>query len=84
MVYEVQGDILLSSAQVIIHGVASNDHFDNGLALSLREQWPAMVKDFRHFCQTTHPKPGEVWLWSGIGGGAYPQFVDAGRSAGSP
>ena len=68
MIHEVQGDILLSKAQVIIHGVAPNDHFDSGLALSLREQWPAMVKDFRHFCQTTHPKSGAAWLWSGTGG----------------
>lgn len=68
MIHEVQGDILLSKAQVIVHGVAPNDHFDNGLALSLRERWPAMVKDFRHYCQTTHPKVGGVWLWSGTGG----------------
>ena len=68
MIHEVQGDILLSKAQVIIHGVAPNDHFDSGLALSLREQWPAMIKDFRHFCQTTHAKSGAAWLWSGTGG----------------
>ncbi len=63
MIHEVQGDILLSKAQVIVHGVAPNDHFDNGLALSLRERWPAMVKEFRHYCQTTHPKVGGGWLW---------------------
>lgn len=68
MIHEVKGDILLSHAQVIAHGVAPNDHFDQGLALSLREQWPAMVRDFRHFCHTTQPKSGEAWVWSGAMG----------------
>lgn len=65
MIYEVKGDILLSHAQVIAHGVAPNDQFDRGFALSLREQWPAMVKDFHHFCHVMQPKSGEVWIWSG-------------------
>jgi O-acetyl-ADP-ribose deacetylase (regulator of RNase III) len=68
MITEVQGDILLSKAAAIAHGVAPNDHFDSGLALSLRERWPAMVKDFRHYCQTNHPKPGEIWAWAGADG----------------
>lgn len=59
----VSGDILLSQAQVLVHGVAPNDDFAQGLALSLREQWPAMYKDFRHYCKTSHPKPGELWTW---------------------
>ena len=68
MITEVQGDILLSKAAAIAHGVAPNDHFDSGLALSLRERWPAMVKDFRHYCQTSHPKSGEIWAWAGADG----------------
>jgi O-acetyl-ADP-ribose deacetylase (regulator of RNase III) len=68
MIYEVTGDILLTKAEAIAHGVAPNDHFDNGLALALRERWPAMAKDFRHYVQQTHPKPGEIWVWGGVGG----------------
>lgn len=68
MIHEVAGDILLTKAQAIAHGVAPNDHFDNGLALALREQWPAMAKDFRHYTHQTHPKPGELWAWAGVGG----------------
>nr|WP_298682416.1 macro domain-containing protein [uncultured Dongia sp.] len=70
MIREVEGDILLTKAQVVAHGVAPGDHFDSGLALSLRESWPAMVKDFRHFCQGRHPKAGEVWYWGGAEGPA--------------
>lgn len=70
MIREVEGDILLTKAQVVAHGVAPGDHFDSGLALALRERWPAMVKDFRHFCQTNHPKAGELFYWGGAEGPA--------------
>lgn len=63
MIHEVSGDILLTSAQAIAHGIAPNDPFQSGLALQLRERWPAMYKDFRHYCQTQHPKPGQLWTW---------------------
>lgn len=68
MIYEVVGDILLSEAKAIAHGIAPNDHFDSGLALALREKWPAMAKDFRHYAHQAHPKPGEIWMWGGTGG----------------
>ncbi|HPF28388.1 MAG TPA: macro domain-containing protein [Steroidobacteraceae bacterium] len=68
MLLEVAGDLLLSKAAAIAHGVAPNDPFSQGLALSLRERWPALYKDFRHYCQTYHPKPGELWTWMGADG----------------
>ena len=68
MIKEVAGDILLTSAQAIAHGVAPNDHFDSGLALSLRKNYPLMAKDFRHYCRLENPAPGKVWRWGGVGG----------------
>jgi O-acetyl-ADP-ribose deacetylase (regulator of RNase III) len=68
MIYEVTGDILESKAHAIAHGVAPNDHFDHGLALALRERWPSMAKDFRHYAHQANPKPGSVWFWGGAGG----------------
>ncbi len=68
MIREVTGDILLSKANAIVHGVAPNDHFEQGLALGLRKNWPAMVKDFRHYCHTQNPAPGGAWIWSGSSG----------------
>ena len=65
MITKVSGDILLSDAQVIAHGVAPHDHFNQGLALALRERFPAMAKDFRHYCRQQNPKPGHAWLWAG-------------------
>lgn len=67
MIFEVAGDLLLTSAPVIVHGVAPNDPFHAGLALQLRERYPAMYKDFRHYCQQTHVDAGHLWAWSGIG-----------------
>jgi O-acetyl-ADP-ribose deacetylase (regulator of RNase III) len=68
MIKEVSGDIMLSKAQAIAHGVAPHDHFDNGLALSLRQDYPSMAKDFRHWCHQTNPHPGAAWIWSGANG----------------
>ncbi len=68
MIKEVTGDILLSKAQAIAHGVAPHDHFDNGLALSLRQDYPSMVKDFRHWCHQKNPNPGSAWIWSSAEG----------------
>ena len=68
MIHYTSGDILQSRAEIIAHGVAPNDHFDTGLALSLRERWPAMHKDFRHFCHDANPQPGSLWAWAGADG----------------
>ena len=67
MIRDVHGDILLSKADVVAHGVAPNDDFSNGLALALRERWPAMYKDFRHYCRVSHPAEGDLWIWGGPG-----------------
>lgn len=68
MLHELSGDILLSGAKAIVQGVAPNDDFHHGLALQLRERMPAMYKDFRHYCQTQHPKSGELWTWMSADG----------------
>jgi O-acetyl-ADP-ribose deacetylase (regulator of RNase III) len=67
MIHEVSGDILLTKAQAIAHGISPNDPFDQGLALALREKWPMMHKDYRHFAHQKHPHPGDVWEWGGFG-----------------
>ena len=70
MIREVQGDILLSKADAIAHGIGIDDDFKQGLALSLRERWPSLYKDFRHFCHTKSPREGDVWTWRGPGSAA--------------
>lgn len=68
MIHEVEGDILLSTAQAIAHGVAPVDPMNQGLAKALHEKYPAMHKGFHHWCHQHHPKPGEAWLWGGPDG----------------
>lgn len=68
MIRYVSGDLLQSKASLIAHGVAPNDNFAQGLALALRENWPALYKDFRHYCQTQHPQTGDCWVWVGANG----------------
>jgi len=88
LIHEVEGDLLLTGSKVIAHGVAPNDDFHTGLALSLRERWPAMYKDFRHYCQTRHPAPGELWTWGGPGGlrivSVFTQEAAEGHHGGKP
>ena len=67
MIHTVSGDILLTRAEAIAHGIAPNDPFDRGLARALRERWPAMHKDYRHWANTHRAKPGDLWAWGGHG-----------------
>ncbi len=68
MIRYLSGDILESRADALVHGVAPNDHMDHGLALALRERWPAMHKDFRHYFHARHPEVGDLWVWAGADG----------------
>ncbi len=68
MIKNVEGDILLTKAQVIAHGIAAMDPMNRGLAKSLHEKFPAMHKDFHHWCHQDHPKSGAAWMWGGVGG----------------
>jgi O-acetyl-ADP-ribose deacetylase (regulator of RNase III) len=65
MIYKVEGDILMSKAQVIAHGVGVNDPMDKGLALQLRNKYPSLQKDLNRWCHQHDTKPGEAWLWGG-------------------
>jgi O-acetyl-ADP-ribose deacetylase (regulator of RNase III) len=67
MIFPVTGDILLTKAEAVAHGIAPNDTFEQGLAHALREKWPMMHKDYRHYAHQSHPKPGEIWEWGGFG-----------------
>ena len=63
MLYEVEGDILLTGAQAIGHGVAPNDDFKQGLALCLKEGNPDLYKEFRSQMHKKHLPEGSMWKW---------------------
>lgn len=68
MIHNVTGDILLSRAQAVAHGIAANDPMNQGLALALHEKYPSMHKDFHHWCHHEHPEAGAAWMWGGPNG----------------
>jgi O-acetyl-ADP-ribose deacetylase (regulator of RNase III) len=65
MIYKVEGDILLSKAHTIVHGIGVNDPMDKGLALQLRNKYPSLQKDLNRWCHQHDTKPGEAWMWVG-------------------
>ena len=67
MIREVTGDILLSNADVIAHGVAPADELETGLGAGMRETFPDMFTAFREYCKALHPMPGDAWTWNGPG-----------------
>ena len=68
MIKEVTGDILLSKADLLAHGISAFDPFDSGLALALRERWPSLVKDYRHDTHSKAIGAGELWAlrWGAV------------------
>ncbi len=65
MIFKVEGDILLSKANAIVHGVEKNDPMNKCLALELNNKYPTMRTDFHRWCHQHNTKPGEAWLWTG-------------------
>jgi len=65
MIHKVEGDILLSKAQAIVHGVGVNDPMDKGLALKIRNKYPSLQKDLNRWCHQHNTLPGEAWMWVG-------------------
>jgi O-acetyl-ADP-ribose deacetylase (regulator of RNase III) len=68
MIHYVSGDILHTTAKAIAHGIAANDPMTHGLARALHEKYPAMHKDFHHWCNVAHPGPGAAWMWGSADG----------------
>ena len=46
MIYEVEGDIMLTRAQVIVHKVSTRDPMTRGVARTLTARFLAMVKAY--------------------------------------
>ena len=65
MIYQVEGDILLTRAQVIAQEVANNDLMNTGLSRKLAEACPGMPREFQQWCQSSNPDPGKIWFWPG-------------------
>ena len=44
--------------------VSRDEHYKSPYLKSLKENWPSLARDYRHYCHNFHPKTGEVWTWT--------------------
>ena len=44
--------------------VSRDEHYASPYLKSLKENWPSLAKDYRHYCHTVSPKTGDMWTWT--------------------
>ena len=68
MIKEVYGNIIWSKSDAIVQGIAQNEDFSEGLASSVKDEWPAIEEDFKQCCCNDGLKQGDVWEWENASG----------------
>ena len=63
MIYEVEGDILLTRARLVVHNVTTFDPMNRGIARKLKDKYPAMAEAFHLWCGEAGAEPGDIWRW---------------------
>lgn len=66
------GNIVYSKSDAIVQGIAPDEDFSRGVALSVSQKHPGIVEDFEQYRATTPPSPGGLWAWRN---GAGPRVV---------
>lgn len=67
MIQYVHGDIFESEAQTIVNPVNTVGVMGKGLALSFKEKYPEMFKNYREICMKGLFNPGQLMLFSLLG-----------------
>lgn len=44
--------------------VSQDEHYRGAYLKSLKESWPSLARDYRHYCKQNHPKTGDIWTWT--------------------
>lgn len=65
----------MSTKNIIAIEVSQDEHYKTQFLKSLKEDWPALAKDFRHYCHQENPKTGDVWLWTSPDGVKYVHMI---------
>lgn len=55
--------------------VSQEEHFRSPFLMKLKEDWPSLAKDFRHYCHVCRPQQGDVWVWSSPQGQKFVHFI---------
>lgn len=61
----VTGDLFLSRAQTLAHGVNCAGRMGRGVAVEFRRRFPGMYEEYRRRCRSGALRPGGVYLESG-------------------
>ena len=62
-VHFLAGDLFLSGAQVLAHGVNCRGRMGAGIAQEFKRRWPRMFKEYRRRCHVGALVPGGMMLW---------------------
>ena len=60
----VSGDLFLSRAQTLPHGVNCRGRMGAGIALDFRRRFPEMFEEYRRRCRQGTLRPGGALLWT--------------------
>jgi len=55
--------------------VSRDEHYKTPYLMGLKEDWPSLAKDFRHYCHLHNPSLGETWVWTAPNGQKYVHFI---------
>lgn len=44
--------------------VSKDEHYKSPYLKALKENWPSLARDFRHYCHTYSPSTGDMWTWT--------------------
>jgi O-acetyl-ADP-ribose deacetylase (regulator of RNase III) len=57
------GDLFLSSAPALAHGVNTQGAMGSGVAVSFRERWPDMFEVYKELCASGDLEPGGCFVY---------------------
>ena len=67
MISVIKGDIFNSDAPVLVNTVNCVGVMGKGLALSMKNRYPAMFREYRRACNAREIEPGTIWIWADEG-----------------
>jgi hypothetical protein len=44
--------------------VSKDEHYTSPYLKSLKENWPSLARDYRHYCHNVNPAAGQIWAWT--------------------
>ncbi len=66
------GNLIFSKSDAIVFGIATDEDFQQGVAMAVSQKYPGIVEDFRQYRAATVPEPGGLWIWQS---GYRPQVI---------